>query len=63
MTVREWDVFVIDAKNGNLVSRKPIVSVPGRITGHNWGRVSYNDVTGLVYIPGVRWMWRSRPVT
>jgi len=63
MTVPRSGVFyVIDAKTGKLISQKPL---DGRSpaaalvqdgkerpsTGHNWWPMSYNSVTGLVYIP------------
>jgi quinohemoprotein ethanol dehydrogenase len=63
MTVpRNGTFYILDAKTGKLVSQKVIVGkppgaapaqgVPERsVTGHNWWPMSYNSVTGLVYIP------------
>ena len=61
MTVpRNGTFFVIDAKNGTLISRKAIdgqartQAASGRertTSGHNWWPMSYSTVTGLIYIP------------
>jgi quinohemoprotein ethanol dehydrogenase len=62
MTVpRNGTFYIFDAKSGALISQKAIVppaeGAPadgGRIrtnTGHNWWPMSYNPITGLVYIP------------
>jgi quinohemoprotein ethanol dehydrogenase len=61
MTVpRNGTFYVIDAKNGALIAQKALDGQPrsqastGRertISGHNWWPMSYDSVTGLVYIP------------
>jgi quinohemoprotein ethanol dehydrogenase len=63
MTVPRSGVFyVIDAKTGQLISQKPLdgrsqaaaLVQDGKArptSGHNWWPMSYNSVTGLVYIP------------
>jgi quinohemoprotein ethanol dehydrogenase len=63
MTVPRNGIFyVIDAKTGKLISKKAIDGRPPAaagalgsaersVTGHNWWPMSYNSVTGLVYIP------------
>jgi quinohemoprotein ethanol dehydrogenase len=61
MTVpRNGTFYVIDAKNGTLISQKALDGQPrsqastGRertTSGHNWWPMSYNSATGLVYIP------------
>jgi len=61
MTVpRNGTFYVIDAKNGTLISQKALDGQPrsqastGRertTSGHNWWPMSYDSVTGLVYIP------------
>jgi len=62
MTVpRNGTFYIFDAKSGTLISKKAIVPPaegsptdggPVRTnTGHNWWPMSYNPVTGLVYIP------------
>jgi quinohemoprotein ethanol dehydrogenase len=57
---RNGDFFVLDATKGTLISKKaldgrppqPPNSGPERTkSGHNWWPMSYNPVTGLVYIP------------
>jgi quinohemoprotein ethanol dehydrogenase len=61
MTVpRDGDFFVLDATKGTLISVK---ALDGRLpqqagsgperpkSGHNWWPMSYNPITGLVYIP------------
>jgi glucose dehydrogenase len=63
MTVPRSGIFyVIDAKTGKLISQKPLdgrsqaaaLVQDGKerpTSGHNWWPMSYNSVTGLVYIP------------
>ena len=57
MTVpRNGTFFILDAKNGTLISQRAIEppAEDGKIrtsTGHNWWPMSYNPITGLVYIP------------
>jgi glucose dehydrogenase len=61
MTVpRNGTFFVIDARNGTLIAQRALDGQPksqastGRertISGHNWWPMSYDSVTGLVYIP------------
>jgi quinohemoprotein ethanol dehydrogenase len=61
MTVpRNGTFYVIDAKKGTLISQKALDGQPrsqagtGRertTSGHNWWPMSYDSVTGLVYIP------------
>jgi quinohemoprotein ethanol dehydrogenase len=57
MTVpRNGTFYILDARNGSLISQK-VIEPPaegGTIrtsTGHNWWPMSYNPITGLVYIP------------
>jgi quinohemoprotein ethanol dehydrogenase len=61
MTVpRNGTFYVIDAKSGTLIAQKALDGQPrsqastGRertISGHNWWPMSYDSLTGLVYIP------------
>jgi len=65
MTVpRFGDFFVLDAKSGELISRNSIGNRPAgqrssptpsgearSVPGHNWWPMSYDPMTGLVYIP------------
>ena len=59
MTVpRNGTFYILDARNGSLISQKAIDGRPpaegAKIrtsTGHNWWPMSYNPITGLVYIP------------
>jgi quinohemoprotein ethanol dehydrogenase len=63
MTVPRTGVFyVLDAKSGQLISSRALdaravgTSAPtgghgGARTGHNWWPMSFNPLTGLVYIP------------
>jgi quinohemoprotein ethanol dehydrogenase len=58
MTVpRNGTFYILDARNGTLISKKAIDGRPAAeanirtTTGHNWWPMSYNSVTGLVYIP------------
>src|SRR5665213_3871360 len=58
MTVpRDGTFYVLDARNGTLISQKALDGRPAAeakirtITGHNWWPMSYNPITGLVYIP------------
>jgi quinohemoprotein ethanol dehydrogenase len=61
MTVpRNGTFFVIDAEHGTLISKKAIDGRPAHETGggpkhttsgHNWWPMSYDEMTGLVYIP------------
>jgi mono/diheme cytochrome c family protein len=59
MTVpRNGTFYILDARKGTLISQKAIDGRPpaegGKIrtsTGHNWWPMSYNPITGLVYIP------------
>jgi quinohemoprotein ethanol dehydrogenase len=57
MTVpRNGTFYILDAKKGTLISQKAIEppAEDGKIrtsTGHNWWPMSYNPLTGLVYIP------------
>jgi quinohemoprotein ethanol dehydrogenase len=57
MTVpRDGTFYILDAKNGTLISQKaiepPAQGAKNRTTtGHNWWPMSYNPITGLVYIP------------
>lgn len=61
MTVpRNGTFYVLDAKSGSLISQKAIDGRPRSATatgqerttsGHNWWPMSYNPVTGLVYVP------------
>jgi quinohemoprotein ethanol dehydrogenase len=65
MTVPRFGTFfVFDARTGDLISRKSVNDRPAdqqslptasgqarNSAGHNWWPMSYNPVTGLVYIP------------
>jgi quinohemoprotein ethanol dehydrogenase len=59
MTVpRNGTFYILDARNGTLISQKAIDGRPsaegGKMrttTGHNWWPMSYSPITGLVYIP------------
>jgi quinohemoprotein ethanol dehydrogenase len=66
MTVPRMGVFyLLDAKNGTLISQKDLASAHGQEatpvsmssatprprSGHNWWPMSYNPITRLVYIP------------
>jgi quinohemoprotein ethanol dehydrogenase len=57
MTVpRNGTFYMLDAKDGTLISQKvmepPVEDGKTHMnTGHNWWPMSYNPITGLVYIP------------
>jgi quinohemoprotein ethanol dehydrogenase len=59
MTVpRDGTFYILDAKTGAVISKKSIDGRPAAeeaqgltATGHNWWPMSYNPITGLVYIP------------
>ena len=58
MTVpRDGTFYILDARNGTLISQKALDGRPAAeakirtTTGHNWWPMSYNPITGLVYIP------------
>ena len=60
MTVpRNGTFFMLDAKTGKLIARKDLATGHAQSsdaarrpnTGHNWWPMSYDPITGLVYIP------------
>ena len=43
--------YVVDTKTGRLLSGKGFVVIPASGGAHSWHPMSYNPITGLVYIP------------